>query len=126
MNKILFLKGLISVLTLLIFLALGGIVYALVNYKTTPKLIPRAKKPAAVQTAPAVPIAAVAQTAVTADSDLSLNQGKDAVLKSVGACGENLICVSVSDPFAGDRIAVVNAAEKTVLYWISIRGQSRP
>lgn len=47
MNKILFLKGLISVLTLLIFLALGGIVYALVNYKTTPKLIPRAKKPAA-------------------------------------------------------------------------------
>lgn len=124
MNKILFLKGLISVLTLLIFLALGGIVYALVNYKTTPKLIPRAKKPAAVQTAaPAIPVAAVAQTA---DSDLSLNQGKDAVLKSVGACGENLICVSVSDPFAGDRIAVVNAADKTVLYWISIRGQSRP
>lgn len=122
MNKILFLKGLISVLTLLIFLALGGIVYALVNYKTTPKLIPRTKKPAAVQTAaPAVPIATV-----TADSDLSLNQGKDAVLKSVGACGENLICVSVSDPFAGDRIAVVNAADKTVLYWISIRGQSRP
>lgn len=117
MNKILFLKGLISVLTLLIFLALGGIVYALVNYKTTPKLIPRTKKPAA----PAVPIATV-----TADSDLSLNQGKDAVLKSVGACGENLICVSVSDPFAGDRIAVVNAADKTVLYWISIRGQSRP
>lgn len=122
MNKILFLKGLISVLTLLIFLALGGIVYALVNYKTTPKLIPRAKKPATVQTAaPAVPIATV-----TADSDLSLNQGKDAVLKAVGACGENLICVSVSDPFAGDRIAVVNAADKTVLYWISIRGQSRP
>lgn len=123
MNKILFLKGLISVLTLLIFLALGGIVYALVNYKTTPKLIPRAKKPAVAQTAPAVPVAAVAQTA---DSDLYLNQSKDAVLKSVGACGENLICVSVSDPFAGDRIAVVNAADKTVLYWISIRGQSRP
>lgn len=117
MNKILFLKGLISVLTLLIFLALGGIVYALVNYKTTPKLIPRAKKPAA-QNAPAVPIAA--------DSDLHLNQSKDSVLKSVASCGENLICVSVSDPFAGDKIAVIDAANKTVLYWISIREQSRP
>ena len=111
MNKILFLKGLISVLTLLIFLALGGIVYALVNYKTTPKLIPRSKKPAA------VPLAA--------DSDLYLNQSKDAVLKSVDSCGENLICVSVSDAFAGDKIAVVDAANKTVLYWISIREQSR-
>lgn len=118
MNKILFLKGLISVLTLLIFLALGGIVYALVNYKTTPKLIPRSKKPDPVQTvqAPAVPLAA--------DSDIYLNQSKDAVLKSVDACGENLICVSVSDPFTGDKIAVVNAANKTVLYWISIREQS--
>lgn len=118
MNKILFLKGLISVLTLLIFLALGGIVYALVNYKTTPKLIPRAKKPAAAQNAPAVPIAA--------DSDLHLNQSKDAVLKSVASCGENLICVSVSDSFEGDKIAVIDAANKTVLYWISIREQSRP
>lgn len=117
MNKILFLKGLISVLTLLIFLALGGIVYALVNYKTTPKLIPRAKKPAA-RNAPAVPIAA--------DSDLHLNLSKDAVLKSVASCGENLICVSVSDPFEGDKIAVIDAANKTVLYWISIREQSRP
>lgn len=119
MNKILFLKGLIAVLTLLIFLALGGIVYALVNYKTTPKLIPRAKKPAAAtRNAPAVPIAA--------DSDLHLNQSKDAVLKSVASCGENLICVSVSDPFEGDKIAVIDAANKTVLYWISIREQSRP
>lgn len=115
MNKILFLKGLISILTLLIFLALGGIVYALVNYKTTPKLIPRAKKPAAVtQTAPTVTL--------SADSNIHLNQSKDAVLKSVASCGENLICVSVSDPFAGDKIAVINAANKAVLYWIAIRG----
>ena len=46
MNKIAFLKFLITFITLLIFLTLGGIVYGLVNYKTTPKLLSGKKKAA--------------------------------------------------------------------------------
>ena len=39
MNKVAYLKLLIGVITFLIFLTMGGIVYGLLNYKSTPKLI---------------------------------------------------------------------------------------
>ena len=55
MNKVAYLKLLIGVITFLIFLTMGGIVYGLLNYKSTPKLITgRNKSAATVDGAPVV------------------------------------------------------------------------
>lgn len=106
MNKIVFLKVLITIITLLIFLTLGGIVYGLVNYKTTPKLLSRKNNAGAVQK--------------TTDvlSEISLKLANDERIKDSHACG-NMLCVRIGSDFNGERIIIVdpiNLHTKTVLF----------
>lgn len=99
MNKIVFLKFLITFITLLIFLTLGGIVYGLVNYKTTPKLLSGKKKvaPAAVSAAPdSVP-------------EIPLNLTAKEHIKTAVSCGDRLCLLIVSD-FGEERVIVADPA----------------
>lgn len=98
MNKIVFLKILIAFITLLIFLTLGGIVYALVNYKTTPKLFSRPKTVAAPVQAPEK-----AETEKSPETYLGLN--KDEYIEDSHPCG-NMLCLRIKSDFSGNKIVI--------------------
>ena len=105
MNKILFLKVLIAIITLLIFLTLGGIIYGLVNYKTTPKLLSRKNK------------VAVIQKTIDAPTEISLDMADKEKIKDSHACG-NMLCIRIASDFNGERIIIVdpsNLQTKTIL-----------
>lgn len=99
MNKIFFLKVLIGFMTLLIFLGMGGVVYGLLFYKKTPKLLPR---PSAAET-----------------QDVWLGCGNGAQIADMTACGGRL-CVRVSTNAEADAIAVIDPASKKVEAWIRV------
>ena len=86
MNKILFLKILIGFMTLLIFLGMGLLVYGLLFYKKTPKLLSRP-----------------APTAVP-EIRLGVKGGR---IADALPCGD-FLCVRVSSDFDGDVITVVD------------------
>ncbi|MBR1778378.1 MAG: hypothetical protein IJ752_07340 [Alphaproteobacteria bacterium] len=100
MNKIVFLKLLIAVITFLIFLTLGGIVYGLVNYKTTPKLLSRKRAP-------------IVQTVKQTDPQqvpltyLGLKKGE--YIKDSHACGD-MLCLRIQSDFEGNKIILFDPA----------------
>ena len=96
MNKIVFLKILIAFITFLIFLTLGGIVYALVNYKTTPKLLSRPKA-----TASAVRTPEKTEAVKTPETYLGLNKGE--YIEDSHSCG-TMLCLRIKSDFAGNKI----------------------
>ena len=104
MNKIFWLKMLIAFITFLIFLTLGGIVYALVNYKTTPKLLSRKKPPAVVET-----VKPDTDTGTQAPAEMNLKLGKDERLKSSHACGD-MLCLHIKSDLGRDRIIILDPA----------------
>lgn len=119
MNKILFLKIVVTVLTLLIFLTLGGIAYALINYKKTPKLLPRRQEPAVEQVRPQALLPAQ-ETEIPAEIYLDLE--KDAKIQDVMPCGA-LLCLRVASGFARDKIALIDPVSFQIKAWIFADGQ---
>lgn len=116
MNKILLLKSIVAVLTLLIFLTLGGIAYALINYKKTPKLLPRRQEPAVEQVQ--VQISEQNQPQETEiPAEIYLGLEKEAKIQDVMPCGA-LLCVRVASGFAKDRIALIDPASFRIKAWI--------
>ncbi len=101
MNKIFFLKVLIGIITLLIFLTLGGIVYGLVNYKTTPKLLSGKNK--------SIFTKSTETTNQENVKNISLNLEKTEHIKGSHACGE-MLCIRVSSDFNGERIIIFDPA----------------
>ena len=101
MNKIFWLKILIAFITFLIFLTLGGIVYALVNYKTTPKLLTRKKAPEVQAVRQAVEHEKIPET--------NLGLTKDEHLKTGYACG-NMLCLHIKSDLGKDRIVIFDPA----------------
>ncbi len=101
MNKIFFLKVLIGIITLLIFLTLGGIVYGLVNYKTTPKLLSGKNK--------SIFMKSSETTNQESVQNISLDLKKNEHIKDSHACGE-MLCVRVSSDFNGERIIIFDPA----------------
>lgn len=95
MNKIVFLKVLICVITFLIFLTLGGIVYGLVNYKTTPKLLSGKTGTAA----------AVRRKTAGTPQEIHLNLTDGEHIKDSHACG-NMLCLRISSDFDGERVVI--------------------
>lgn len=106
MNKILVLKGIIAVITLLIILCMIATVYGLVNYKKTPKLISHK-------------IAAKAAEVFKTPEDIYLEQKKGSKIGDVTSCGSYL-CVRITTPFTEDRVAVMDVDSNKLLYWIHI------
>ena len=100
MNKIFFLKLLIAFITFLIFLALGGIVYALVNYKTTPKLLSR-KVASSIQTEKQIEPEKIPET--------YLELGKDEKIQESHACG-NMLCIRIKSDFGDNKIIIFDPA----------------
>lgn len=99
MNKVAYLKLLIGIITFLIFLTMIGIVYGLLNYKSTPKLITgKNKSVVAVDGVPTV--------------YLNLTADKEKI-KAVLPCGERL-CLHIESAFDGDRVIVFNPARRQV------------
>ena len=99
MNKIFYLKVLVGIITFLIFLTLGGIVYGLINYKTTPKLLSGEK-------------ALFTKNNKTEEEivqNISLNLEKNEHFKDSHACGE-MLCIRVSSDFNGERIIIFDPA----------------
>ena len=95
MNKIVFLKILIAFITFLIFLTLGGIVYALINYKSTPKLFNRNAAQQIVREiqSPNIP--------PTVHLDLEKNEHiNDSV-----PCG-NMLCLRIKSDFGEDKVII--------------------
>ena len=97
MNKIVFLKLLIVFITFLIFLTLGGIVYALVNYKTTPKLFSRSKSPAVISAPEKI------ETKKSPETYLGLN--KDEYIEDSHSCA-NMLCLRIKSDFSGNKIII--------------------
>ncbi len=95
MNKILFLKILIGFMTLLIFLGMGLLVYGLLFYKKTPKLLSRPESTAA---APAPAAAAVPEIR------LGVKGGR---IADALPCGD-FLCVRLSSDFNDDIITVID------------------
>ena len=102
MNKIFLLKMLIAFITFLIFLTLGGIVYALVNYKTTPKLLSRKKAPTVVQT-----VKQATETERLQETYLGLKE--DEYIKTSHACGD-MLCLQIKSDFEKDKIIIFDPA----------------
>lgn len=98
MNKVAYLKLLIGIITFLIFLTMGGIVYGLLNYKSTPKLITGRNKAATADGAPVV--------------RLNLTAEKEKI-KTVLPCGE-MLCLHVESAFDGDSVIVFDPARRQV------------
>lgn len=98
MNKILFLKMLIGVITLLIFLTLGGIIYGLVNYKTTPKLLS-----GRTGTAP------VRKNTTETPQEIHLDLADKEHIKDSHACGD-MLCIRIVSDFDGERIVIFDPA----------------
>ena len=94
MNKIVFLKILIGFMTLLIFLGMGLLVYGLLFYKKTPKLLSR----------PAPTAAAPASATAVPEIRLGVKGGR---IADALPCGD-FLCVRVSSDFDGDVITVVD------------------
>lgn len=94
MNKILFLKILIGFMTLLIFLGMGLLVYGLLFYKKTPKLLSR----------PAPAAAVSAPEASVPEIHLGIKGGR---IADALPCGD-FLCVRVSSDFDGDVVTVVD------------------
>lgn len=86
-------------MTLLIFLGMGGVVYGLLFYKKTPKLLPRASS---VET-----------------RNIWLEQDRGARIAAVTGCGDYL-CLQVSTHTEPDKIAVINPATKKTEAWIRV------
>ncbi len=97
MNKILFLKVLIGIITFLIFLTLGGIIYGLVNYKTTPKLLSGRNKIKSSQNTQAMV------------QEIYLNLTDKEKIKDSHACGD-MLCIRVSSDFDGERFFIFDPA----------------
>lgn len=107
MNKILFLKVLIGIITFLIFLTLGGIVYGLVNYKTTPKLLSgRTKSMPAQQNTAGIP------------QEIYLDLADKEHIKDSHACGD-MLCIRLVSDFDGERIVIFDPADLQVKAVIS-------
>ena len=101
MNKIVFLKIVIAIITFLIFLTLGGIVYALINYKTTPKLFSRQQASVSqTEEKPTVPD-------VTPEIHLGLKDGEH--IAESHPCGD-LLCLRITSDFKSDRIILFDPA----------------
>lgn len=96
MNKILYLKILVGFITFLIFLTLTGIVYGIVNYKTTPKLL-RSKRKAAKAAVTSAP----AQTPRTINLDRT-----DKTIAHIAACGD-YVCLTLAGKKGDVREAVI-------------------
>lgn len=121
MNKILFLKGVVAALTLLIFLTLGGIAYALINYKKTPKLLPRRQEQAVEQAQmQEQTLIQVQNTEIPAE--IYLNLEKEDKIQDVMPCGA-LLCLRVTSGFAKDRIALIDPVSFRIKAWIFADGQ---
>ena len=112
MNKIVFLKILIAVITFLIFLTLGGIVYALINYKTMPKILSHRN------------IQTILPPKTEAFSEIYLGLTKEETIKDSHSCG-NMLCLRIGSDFQPDKIiifdpnllqikAVLNAGQKKI------------
>lgn len=115
MNKIFFLKLLIAFITFLIFLTLGGIVYALVNYKTTPKLFSRPKNAvSAVQTPEKAGGEKVPETY------LGLQKGE--YIEDSHSCG-NMLCLRIKSDFSGNKIVIFDP-ETLRMKTVVIAGQN--
>lgn len=99
-------KVAIVVMGIAILGCIGGIVYGIRHYKSTPKILPR--------TLPAKPRKSVVTT-------LPLNA--DAI-KNASPCGK-FFCVTVTDAFEGDKIAVIDISDRKVMYWI-VAGKQTP
>ena len=95
MNKILYLKILVGFITFLIFLTLTGIVYGIVNYKTTPKLL-RGKRKAA-----KAAVSAPAQTPRAINLDRA-----DKTIAHIAACGD-YVCLTLAGKKGDVREAVI-------------------
>ncbi len=98
MNKILFLKMLIGVITLLIFLTLGGIIYGLVNYKTTPKLL-----------SGRTGIAPTRKNTTETPREIYLDLVDKEHVKDSHACGD-MLCIRIVSDFDGERIVIFDPA----------------
>lgn len=98
MNKIAFLKVLIGIITFLIFLTLGGIIYGLVNYKTTPKLLSNKNRTAPVQNTAGTP------------REIFLDLKDKERIQDSHACAD-MLCIRVVSDFDGERIIIVDPAE---------------
>ena len=116
MNKIFLLKMLIAFITFLIFLTLGGIVYALVNYKTTPKLFSRKKADVVVQTVQPEK----EQPAPAAIPEISLGLKKGESIESGVSCGE-LICLKIKSDFEGNKIILFDPASLRIRATLTAR-----
>lgn len=100
MNKIVLLKILIAFITFLIFLTLGGIVYALVNYKTTPKLFSRQNNAAsAVQT----PEKTETKAEKSPETYLGLDKGE--YIEDSHSCG-TMLCLRIKSDFEGNKVII--------------------
>lgn len=106
MNKLFFLKALITVMTLLIFLGTGGVIYGLFFYKKPPKTLSRP-----------------APVSASAPADVWLDQGKRAEIKEITGCGA-FLCLRVATQTEAEKIAVVDPVARKVLFWI--RAGSKP
>ena len=98
MNKIVLLKILIVFITFLIFLTLGGIVYALVNYKTTPKLFSGSNSVVSVFQKPEKK-----EAEKSPETYLGLN--KDEYIEDSHSCG-TMLCLRVKSDFSGNKIVI--------------------
>lgn len=96
MNKILYLKILVGFITFLIFLTLTGIVYGIVNYKTTPKLLSGKRK-----AAKAAAMSAPAQTPRAINLDRA-----DKTIAHIAACGD-YVCLTLAGKKGNVREAVI-------------------
>lgn len=117
MDKIAFLKILIGIITSLIFLTLGGIVYGLVNYKTTPKLLSRKKAPVTQQQT--LPVKSI-ETERVSETYLGLKKGE--TVKNTHACGD-MLCLHIKSDFESDKIIIFDPAALRIKA-ILIAGQS--
>ena len=117
-NKIVFLKILIAVITLLIFLTLGGIVYALVNYKTTPKLFSRQNAVSAVQASEKIETKA---EKVPDTVYLGLKKGEQ--INNSYMCGD-MICMFIRSDFEGNKIIIFDPSSLQIKATV-IAGQKK-
>ena len=109
MDKIVFLKILIGIITFLIFLTLGGIVYGLINYKTTPKLLSRKASPTIQQQ--------IEEYGKKNIPETSLELKKGEKISGSHACGD-MLCLQIQSDFDENKIIIfdINALQiKAVL-----------
>ncbi len=96
MNKIFYLKILVGVMTFLIFLTLGGIIYGIVNYRTTPKLFSGKKR--------------ILSSSKESPLEFDLNLSEQEHIQDSHACA-NMLCVRIVSDFDSERIIIFDPVE---------------